>query len=332
MLGLEDGVVDSRGLSTYDSNNSDFLCFGGQITHVAPTVYRLESMPLFGLSENASEVPSSDARRLHLLPSAANCYQSSMEDSEHQCNPGSWISHTQSTPSITDSGSSTWLLDGSVDNLSITQTMQHSEIQARRVTPDSNLSPDHPRIAIPLEQSPLTPGHWRCTYPLCKSSARFSRLCDLRKHCRRHIRAFSCRYPGCAASIEKVFSTQKDRNRHEAGHRPTISCVQKDCGRVFSRVDNMVRYWFLLKTWPGVLTCQCRETMSEESMRGACEFSQAGATRKATGEITGSLCIADDQQDGRDIESIISTRLAISQAVTTRYSIDTKAVQNSAAS
>lgn len=87
---------------------------------------------------------------------------------------------------------------------------------------------------------PLTDGtSWRCAYPGCTSPAIFTRGCDLRKHYRRHTKSLFCRVEGCSAAKEGGFSSRKDRDRHEAKHRPDIRCEWRGCDRVFSRVDNM---------------------------------------------------------------------------------------------
>lgn len=83
-------------------------------------------------------------------------------------------------------------------------------------------------------------GSWSCAMPGCRSLIQFTRACDLHKHYKRHSKTFFCRHNGCPKSIEAGFSTEKDRTRHEAKHNPTISCEWKSCGRLFSRVDNMV--------------------------------------------------------------------------------------------
>lgn len=87
---------------------------------------------------------------------------------------------------------------------------------------------------------PLSDGtSWRCAYPGCSSQAIFTRGCDLRKHFRRHSKSLFCRQEGCPAATKGGFSSRKDRDRHEAKHRPDIPCEWQDCDRVFSRVDNM---------------------------------------------------------------------------------------------
>ena len=87
---------------------------------------------------------------------------------------------------------------------------------------------------------PLPDGRsWRCAHPGCTSQAVFTRGCDLRKHFRRHTKSLFCRHEDCPQSTEGGFSSKKDRDRHEAKHRPGVPCQWEGCERVFSRVDNM---------------------------------------------------------------------------------------------
>lgn len=87
---------------------------------------------------------------------------------------------------------------------------------------------------------PLPDGRsWRCAHPGCTSQAVFHRGCDLRKHFRRHTKSLFCRHEDCPQSIEGGFSSKKDRDRHEAKHKPGVPCDWEDCDRLFSRVDNM---------------------------------------------------------------------------------------------
>jgi hypothetical protein len=86
-----------------------------------------------------------------------------------------------------------------------------------------------------------TDGTWSCAWPGCTSRSRFTRACDLRKHYKRHSKTLFCRHEGCPQSTEGGFSSKKDRARHEAKHNPMITCEWENCGRLFSRVDNMVR-------------------------------------------------------------------------------------------
>ncbi|KAK5944310.1 hypothetical protein PMZ80_003591 [Knufia obscura] len=111
---------------------------------------------------------------------------------------------------------------------------------------------------------------WRCAFPNCTSRAVFTRGCDLRKHYNRHSKHLFCRVEGCPQSeaacinvaqqqavqagqepsdpsklaVTGGFSSKKDRARHEAKHNPGIKCEWsgpngEDCGRLFSRMDNM---------------------------------------------------------------------------------------------
>lgn len=86
---------------------------------------------------------------------------------------------------------------------------------------------------------PLNRRSWRCAHPGCTSPAVFTRGCDLRKHFRRHTKSLFCRHEDCPQSTEGGFSSKKDRDRHEAKHRPGVPCQWEGCERLFSRVDNM---------------------------------------------------------------------------------------------
>jgi hypothetical protein len=85
-------------------------------------------------------------------------------------------------------------------------------------------------------------GSWSCAYPGCTSRASFTRGCDLRKHHKRHTKSFFCRYPACSQASGGGFSSKKDLARHEAKHNPGVVCEWAGCDRIFSRVDNMVRF------------------------------------------------------------------------------------------
>lgn len=87
---------------------------------------------------------------------------------------------------------------------------------------------------------PLPDGRrWSCAYPGCTSQATFVRGCDLRKHFRRHTKSLFCRHEDCPQATEAGFSSKKDRDRHEAKHKPGVPCEWEGCDRIFSRVDNM---------------------------------------------------------------------------------------------
>lgn len=97
-------------------------------------------------------------------------------------------------------------------------------------------------------------GSWSCAWPGCTSRSRFTRACDLRKHYKRHSKTLFCRQEGCPQATEGGFSSKKDRARHEAKHNPMITCEWDNCGRLFSRVDNMVSYFSIIVT-------QCEHNM-----------------------------------------------------------------------
>lgn len=105
-------------------------------------------------------------------------------------------------------------------------------------TPTSQTSQPSPRDLTEYG-IPNADGSWRCAYPGCTSQTTFRRGCDLRKHFNRHRKHLFCRYPGCAQSSSGGFSSKKDRDRHEAKHNPDVPCEWPNCGRMFSRVDNM---------------------------------------------------------------------------------------------
>jgi hypothetical protein len=109
---------------------------------------------------------------------------------------------------------------------------------------------------IPVTDPTSSQPAWRCAYPGCTSRATFTRGCDLRKHYNRHSKHLFCRVDGCPQSqaaaaarstdgtLSGGFSSKKDRARHEAKHNPGIKCEWRggngeECGRIFSRMDNM---------------------------------------------------------------------------------------------
>jgi hypothetical protein len=78
---------------------------------------------------------------------------------------------------------------------------------------------------------------FQCDHPGCKRSYR--RLCDLRKHKKRHQKPFPCRH-AAAKGCRSFFSTEKDRDRHERSkHRREehLACIV--CGHRTARKDNM---------------------------------------------------------------------------------------------
>ena len=130
-------------------------------------------------------------------------------------------------------------------------------------TESSSASSSLLAYGVPVPPSGMgVPQTWRCAYPGCTSRALFTRGCDLRKHFNRHSKHLFCRVDGCpqseACAVAEAsgrrgsvaagggggFSSKKDRARHEAKHNPGIRCEWRgaegeECGRVFSRMDNM---------------------------------------------------------------------------------------------
>jgi hypothetical protein len=73
-----------------------------------------------------------------------------------------------------------------------------------------------------------------CDYPSCNKT--YPRLCDLRKHKKRHAKPFPCPVASCDA----FFSTEKDRDRHEKSkHRREEHLVCPSCGHRTARKDNL---------------------------------------------------------------------------------------------
>ncbi|KAE8142045.1 hypothetical protein BDV38DRAFT_295802 [Aspergillus pseudotamarii] len=94
--------------------------------------------------------------------------------------------------------------------------------------------------------------HVKCPVPGYKSTERFANPRDIRRPYRQHVRAFFCHYENCPqsappdsqSSSTRGFATRKDRDRHEAKHKPEIRCQWRNqhgeqCTRLFSRMDNM---------------------------------------------------------------------------------------------
>jgi len=73
-----------------------------------------------------------------------------------------------------------------------------------------------------------------CDYHSCTKA--YPRLCDLRKHKKRHLKPFPCPEPTC----DSLFSTEKDRDRHtKSKHRREEHLVCAVCGHRTARKDNM---------------------------------------------------------------------------------------------
>jgi hypothetical protein len=84
----------------------------------------------------------------------------------------------------------------------------------------------------PRASAPAT--SFACDYPSCTKS--YPRLCDLRKHKKRHAKPFPCPMDSC----EAVFSTEKDRDRHEKSkHRREEHLICPVCGHRTARKDNL---------------------------------------------------------------------------------------------
>lgn len=118
------------------------------------------------------------------------------------------------------------------NNSSETQSYSRSDASARSISPSLS---EMQQWGFQNEG-----GRWTCKYPGCSSKVLFTRGCDLRKHYRRHAKTLFCRIEGCPQATMGGFSSKKDRARHEAKHNPGVVCSWEGCGRVFSRVDNMV--------------------------------------------------------------------------------------------
>jgi hypothetical protein len=106
----------------------------------------------------------------------------------------------------------------------------------RRSSGVSSYSNDHTTTASMAAGK----GGQTCTFPGCRSRVQFNRACDLRKHYKRHVKRWTCRSCGGADNCGAIFSSRKDRDRHEARHNPSVPCAWEGCERVFSRIDNMV--------------------------------------------------------------------------------------------
>ncbi|KAI5850021.1 hypothetical protein BZA05DRAFT_419405 [Tricharina praecox] len=82
--------------------------------------------------------------------------------------------------------------------------------------------------------SNTTATSFACDYPSCTKS--YPRLCDLRKHKKRHLKPFPCPEAAC----DSFFSTEKDRDRHtKSKHRREEHLVCAVCGHRTARKDNM---------------------------------------------------------------------------------------------
>jgi len=86
----------------------------------------------------------------------------------------------------------------------------------------------------PSSSSSPTATSFACDHPSCTKS--YPRLCDLRKHKKRHLKPFPCPEAAC----DSFFSTEKDRDRHtKSKHRREEHLVCAVCGHKTARKDNM---------------------------------------------------------------------------------------------
>lgn len=105
------------------------------------------------------------------------------------------------------------------------------------VDPDivSCFFPESSASGAPLDLSDRFQPSFDCDHPECARS--YPRLCDLRKHKKRHQKPYPCRdSAGCGT----YFSTEKDRDRHERSkhrHEEHLACTV--CGHRTARKDNM---------------------------------------------------------------------------------------------
>ncbi|OGM45229.1 hypothetical protein ABOM_005892 [Aspergillus bombycis] len=117
-------------------------------------------------------------------------------------------------------------------------------------------SSSHPSSPPELVFAHIAPGdftslsHSKCPVP-GRSTARLTTAQGSQRHYRQHARSFFCHYENCPQSApdpqspsKRGFATRKDRDRHEAKHKPEIRCNWRNqqgeqCTRLFSRMDNM---------------------------------------------------------------------------------------------
>ncbi|KAI5851109.1 hypothetical protein DFP73DRAFT_536011 [Morchella snyderi] len=81
----------------------------------------------------------------------------------------------------------------------------------------------------------------RCQFPGDANSApcgkEFDRKCDLKKHAKRHVKPFPCRFQGCKNT--RGFSSEKDRERHENCLHKKECLMCTECPHETPRKDNM---------------------------------------------------------------------------------------------
>lgn len=244
----------------YDpSNSSQFPSLDHQPVQPAlaniipPTPQDIQRSP-FDFNSAPSTLPSN--HHLTASPSfsqvshhSSHSHRSSISSLSRSCSP-STASYQQRARALSGDH---FALRGSLrSNSTSSNTSLHAYgipvNEAPLLLPSTSLSP----------QSGSQGQAWRCAYPGCTSRATFTRGCDLRKHYNRHSKHLFCRVEGCPQSeaaaagrakssdqpLTGGFSSKKDRARHEAKHNPGIKCEWRgpegeECGRVFSRMDNM---------------------------------------------------------------------------------------------
>ncbi|KEF55020.1 uncharacterized protein A1O9_08673 [Exophiala aquamarina CBS 119918] len=244
----------------YDpSNSSQFPALDHQTVQPAlaniipPTPQDIQRSP-FDFNSAPSTLPSN--HHLTASPSfsqvsrhSSHSHRSSISSMSRSCSPSA-TSYQQRARAL--SGDHFDLRGSLRSNSTSSNTSLHAYgipvNEAPLLLPSTSLSP----------QSGSQGQAWRCAYPGCTSRATFTRGCDLRKHYNRHSKHLFCRVEGCPQSeaaaagrakssdqpLSGGFSSKKDRARHEAKHNPGIKCEWRgpegeECGRVFSRMDNM---------------------------------------------------------------------------------------------
>ncbi|KAE8377390.1 hypothetical protein BDV26DRAFT_304956 [Aspergillus bertholletiae] len=125
----------------------------------------------------------------------------------------------------------------------------HEERNISRPGSNSRWKDSPPELLL---DHPTSPSHAEC--PVAgynKPTVRFAPPQDFRRRDRQHVKRFFCRYKNCLQSEpdspsfkKRGFTTRKDRDRHEARHKPEIRCQWRNeqgeqCTRLFSRMDNM---------------------------------------------------------------------------------------------
>ncbi|KAI5779509.1 hypothetical protein EDC01DRAFT_302983 [Geopyxis carbonaria] len=119
----------------------------------------------------------------------------------------------------------------------------YPEVVSPSIAPSSaSTSPTIPRSVSLGSNSRERPhsssrAYFQCDHPGCRKV--YPRLCDLRKHKKRHLKPFPCRNAGQGV-CDAYFSTEKDRDRHERSkHRRNEHLTCAVCGHRTARKDNM---------------------------------------------------------------------------------------------